>query len=91
MCYFLFNYIINFYNLKRLRNEKELTQEEISNQIGCNRSTYNNWERGIVMIPIDILDQIALFYKITISCVLGIERKIEYKPTLGKMDYNVLL
>lgn len=29
-----------FNNLKKLREEEELTQEEISKELECNRSTY---------------------------------------------------
>ena len=78
-------------NLRRLRNEKELTQEAIAKELGCKRSTYNNWERGVVMIPINILDQISMFYKVSLASVLGINKKIEYNPEIKEMDYNKLL
>ena len=40
-----------FNNLKKLRNEKEITQKYIANILNVKRSTYNSWERGDVMIP----------------------------------------
>ena len=40
-----------FNNLQYLRNEKELTQREVSEILNCKRSTYDNWEHGNVMIP----------------------------------------
>lgn len=80
-----------FNNLKRLRNEKELTQEDIAKMLKCSRSTYNNWERDIVMIPIDILDRLSVFYKIDISCILGVNKKIEYNLKVKKMNYDKLL
>ena len=43
-------------NLKRLRNEQELTQKKVAKILDCNRNTYNNWEQGVVMIPLDIAD-----------------------------------
>lgn len=78
-------------NLKRLRNEKELTQEDISKILKRSRSTYNNWERGIVMIPIDVIDQLSVYYKVSLSCVLGIDKKIEYKKSVKKLNYDTLL
>ena len=44
-----------FNNLQYLRNEKELTQREVSEILNCKRSTYDNWEHGNVMIPIILL------------------------------------
>ena len=78
-------------NLKRLRNEKELTQDDIAKILNRSRSTYNNWERGIVMIPLDVIDQLSVYYKVSLSCVLGIDKKIEYKSKIKKMNYDVLL
>lgn len=78
-------------NLKRLRNEKEMTQEDIAKKLKCSRSTYNNWERGIVMIPLDIADQLSVFYKADLTCVLGINKKLEYNLNIKKMNYNKLL
>lgn len=78
-------------NLKKLRNEKELTQEEISKVLDCSRSTYNNWERGIVMIPIDTADKLSIYYKVNLSCILGVDKTIEYNPKVKEMNYKKLL
>ena len=78
-------------NLKRLRNEKEYTQKYVANVLGCKRTTYNNWERGVVMIPINIVDELSVLYKVSISCVLGIQKKIEYKDVIKRMEYDTLI
>ena len=79
-------------NLKRLRNEKELTQQFVAEEVlGCRRTTYNNWERGVVMIPIKIADSLSIFYKVSMSCVLGINKTIEFKKDINKMNYSTLL
>ena len=79
-------------NLKRLRNEKELTQQFVAEEIlGCRRTTYNNWERGVVMLPIKIADDLSIFYKVSLSCILGINKTIEFKKDINKMNYNTLL
>lgn len=79
-------------NLKKLRNEKELTQQYLAEEIlGCRRTTYNNWERGVVMIPIRIVDSLSMFYKVSMSCILGIDKKIIFKKDINKMNYDVLL
>ena len=79
-------------NLKRLRNEKELTQQFVAEEVlGCRRTTYNNWERGVVMIPIKIADSLSMFYKVSLSCILGINKTIEFKNKINKMNYSTLL
>lgn len=79
-------------NLKRLRNEKELTQQFVAEEVlGCRRTTYNNWERGVVMIPIKIADSLSIFYKVSLSCILGINKTIEFKKDINKMNYSTLL
>ncbi len=79
-------------NLKRLRNEKELTQQYVAEEVlGCRRTTYNNWERGVVMIPIKIADDLSIFYKVSMSCILGINKTIEFKKDINKMNYDTLL
>lgn len=78
-------------NLKKLRNENEYTQEYVAKKLDTNRSTYNSWERGIVMLPIDIADKISLLYNVKLSYVLGIKdhSKLDFK--IKKMNYDVLL
>ena len=78
-------------NLRRLRNEKEFTQNDVSEALGCKRTTYNNWERGVVMIPIRIVDDLSVYYKVSMSCVLGINKKIEFKENINKMNYETLI
>lgn len=80
-----------FNNIKKLRNEKELTQEQISKELNVNRSSYNNWERGIVMIPLDIADKLSLYYSVSLSCVLGIDKDIKYDKNIKKINYGMLL
>ena len=78
-------------NLKRLRNEKEYTQQYVADKLGCKRTTYNNWERGVVMIPISVVDKLSLFYKVSMTCILGLSKKIIYKKEINKMSYDTLL
>ena len=42
---------MNAIRIKSVREELELTQEEISSRIGCKRSTYSVWEINKNTIP----------------------------------------
>ena len=78
-------------NLKRLRNEQELTQKEVAKILDCNRNTYNNWEQGVVMIPLDIADILSCFYKVSLSCIYGIENDFSTKENIKSINYKTLL
>ena len=78
-------------NLKRLREEKELTQQNISDRLGVKRSTYNSWERNEVMIPLVKADKFSMFYKVSFAYIYGISNKLVYDENIKKFDYNTLL
>ena len=78
-------------NLKKLRNEKELTQKEISNILNCNQNSYNNWERGVVMIPLDIADKLSCYYKVRLSYIYGLDKAYINKDNIKPINYNKML
>ena len=78
-------------NLKKLRIESELTQEEVSKELKKSRNTYKNWENGLLMIPLEYADQLSLFYNVRLSYILGIDKEITTDMKIKKMDYKLLL
>ena len=78
-------------NLKRLRNEQELTQKEVAKILGTNRSTYNNWEQGVVMIPLNIADKLSCYYKVSLAFIYGIENKYIIQENIKPINYQTLL
>lgn len=63
--------------LKVLRKEKNLTQEELAEQLGVSGRTVSRWETGCNMPDIGILVGIAEFYDISIPEIIAGERKSE--------------
>ena len=55
--------------LKQLRIKRKLTQFEVEELTGINRSTLSLYE-----LPIDKLMQLALLYKVSIDYLCGIEK-----------------
>lgn len=51
-------------NLKKLRLEKDLTQEELANKIFVSRTLITKYENGIVMPTKDNLEKLALFFNV---------------------------
>lgn len=58
-------------NIKDFREERGLSQGEISKILNINRTVYNRYENGKRAIPIEILWQLADFYKISIDLLIG--------------------
>lgn len=54
-------------NIKLLREEKELMQKEVYNEIGLKPSHYNKLEKGLVEPSLDILEKLSAFYGVTID------------------------
>lgn len=82
--------------LKELRNEKEITQEQLAEILGVSGRTVSRWETGTNLPDLSILVQISEFYDVEIKEILSGERKNgnmneELKETLLKVaDYHEL-
>lgn len=63
--------------LKRLRKEKNLTQEELAEKLSVSGRTVSRWETGSNMPDIGMLVEIAEFYDVGIPEIINGERKSE--------------
>ena len=80
--------------LKKLRNDKGLTQEQFAEIINVSNRSVSRWENGVNMPDFDLLMQIAEYFDVHIEEILDGERKTpapeqETKNTLLKVaDYS---
>lgn len=63
--------------LKKLRKEKNLTQEQLAKQLNVSGRTVSRWETGSNMPDISILVELAEFYDVSIPEIIDGERKSE--------------
>lgn len=63
--------------LKELRNEKNLTQEQLGEFLGVSRRSVSRWETGSNMPDLDILIEMADYYGVDLRELLDGERKSE--------------
>ena len=63
--------------LKKLRNEKKLTQEQLAEKFNTSRRTVSRWETGSNLPDIDILIEMSDFYDVDLREILNGERKNE--------------
>ena len=74
-------------NLKRLRKERELTQEELASFFGVSFQTVSKWERGETYPDILTLSEMAVFFDVSTDALLGVtqpqkEERIQYYLSL---------
>ena len=77
--------------LKTLRKEKNLTQDQLAEQLGVSNRTVSRWETGTNMPDISLLLEIAELYGVTIPELIDGERKSEnmneeVKEVVSKMS-----
>lgn len=63
--------------LKELRKEKNLTQEQLAEELNVSGRTVSRWETGINMPDLSILVELAEFYDVDIREIINGERKNE--------------
>lgn len=58
-------------NIRKVRKQRGIRQEDIAREIGVRRDTYSHYEKGITPIPSDKLIQIAEILNESIDYLLG--------------------
>ena len=72
--------------LKKLRQVKCLTQDELAERLGINRSRLSNYELGQREPDFETLELIADFFNIDIDYLLGRSNKTTFVPESFYMD-----
>ena len=70
-------------NIKRLRKEKELTQEALAEQLGVSAQSVSRWELSICYPDLEMLPSIANFFGVTVDFLLSND------PISKEKDYEI--
>ena len=57
--------------IRKLREEKGLTQQQVADHLQIDRSTYAHYESGRTWINIDVIIKLAHFYQVRYATLLG--------------------
>ncbi len=76
--------------LKLLRNDKNMTQEQLGDRIGVTNKTVSRWETGNYMPPVECLVMLSDIYQISINEILAGER-VSVDNFKEKADENLAI
>lgn len=62
-------------NIKRMRTERSLTQEETATHLGVSAQSVSKWERGEGYPDIELLPAISHYFGVSIDALLGTDEK----------------
>ena len=74
--------------LSELRREKNLTQEELGEELGVTNKTVSRWETGTYLPPVEIIQILSQKYGVSINEILSGER-ISDKEYKEKAEENM--
>ncbi len=66
-------------NIRNLRREKDITQEELANIFGVSYQSVSRWENGTCYPDMELLPDIAEFFDISVDKLMGADKAREEK------------
>ena len=65
--------IMQYYpRLRDLREDMDLTQDELVKILKMHKTTYTNYEQGLREIPFELVIRLAKFYNVSIDYIAGL-------------------
>ena len=61
-----------FPRLADLRQDHDMTQQEVANLLHCQREVYRRYEKGIREIPVSYAIILAKYYNVTLDYLFGV-------------------
>ncbi len=58
--------------LKDIREDRDITQQEIAEYLHVKQNTYSQYESGKRQLPVDIVIALAQYYGVTTDYLLGV-------------------
>lgn len=75
--------------LCELRKERNLTQEQLGEELGVSNKTVSRWETGTYLPPVEMLQLLSDKYGVSINEILSGERLADGEPYKTKAEENI--
>ncbi len=70
-CIFTSVILMDFPRIRDLREDADKKQNDLAKYLGIDQSTYSDYERGKICVPIDQLIKIADLYNVSLDYLVG--------------------
>lgn len=60
-----------YHKVRDLREDNDLSQEDVAKLLGEHTTTYRRWETGETEIPVHILIELCKHYKVTLDYIVS--------------------
>ena len=81
---------MNFERLFFLREEKDLTQEDMGKILNVSRVAISQWETGKEIIPLEKLNAYSNYFNVSLDYILQISNVKEYKIVNKSLDPKIV-
>ena len=71
------DHAMHFKRIRDLREDHDLTQQQVADKLCCQREVYRRYETGHREIPVSYVIQLAKMYNVSIDWMLGESNKKE--------------
>lgn len=75
--------------LKRLREDRKLSQQQLADRLNINRSTYARYELGQTQPDYETLQRLADFYGVSVDYLFGRENKKNLPELTAKDERDI--
>ena len=65
--------------IRDLREDNDLTQQEVAAYLHCDQSLYSKYERGERDLPLDYFMKLGQYYKVSLDYLTGLTEQKEIK------------
>lgn len=73
-------------NLRRLRRERDITQEELAEVLGVSYQSVSRWENGACYPDMELLPTLAAFFGVTVDALIGADDAVEKSRVAAYLD-----
>lgn len=73
-------------NIKRLRRERDMTQEELAEQLDVSFQSVSRWENGACYPDMEMLPAVAGFFGVTVDSLMGLDAEREKTMVQAVLD-----
>lgn len=60
-----------YQRIRDLREDNDLSQEQLARLLNCTRACYSNYEKGKREVPPLVLEILADYYKVSVDYIMG--------------------